>query len=318
MPDRTITTVTGDIPADELGMTLAHEHLYCDISMHSGRADNRLADVPAVAEELAWFGRAGGRTIIEVTPEGIGRDAVKLREISETSGVQVVSGIAFYDQSTYPAWVRSASAEKIADYFVRHLVEGDQGVRAGLIGEVTSHNEPRPNAAGYRLEPLERQVFVAAAQAQRRTGAAISTHASLGRAGHAQLDVLEQAGADLTRVVIGHCDAHVHEEIELDLAYYLPILQRGAYCQFDMIGWEQLAPDEARAERIAALVRLGHARKITLATDTCRLSQFRRNGGRGYDFLWTSFLPRLLRLGVTPEQIRLMLVEAPRTLLARP
>jgi phosphotriesterase-related protein len=317
MAERTITTVTGDIPANELGATLAHEHLYCDISVHSGRADNRLTDVAAVVGEMEWFRRAGGRTIVEVTPEGIGRDAGKLREISEASGVQVVSGIAFYDQSTYPEWVRSASVEAIADYFVRLLEEGEQGVRAGLIGEVMSHNEPVPNAAGYRLEPLEHRVFVAAAQAQRRTGAAISTHASLGRAGHAQLDVFERSGADLSRVVIGHCDAHVHDDIALDLAYYLPILQRGAYCQFDMIGWEMLAPDEARAERIAALVRLGHARKITLSTDTCRLSQFRRNGGRGYDYLWTSFLPRLRRWGVTDEQIRLMLVDAPGTLLAR-
>jgi phosphotriesterase-related protein len=151
--------------------------------------------------------------------------------------VQVVSGIAFYDQSTYPEWVRSASVEAIADYFVRLLEEGEHGVRAGLIGEVMSHNEPVANAAGYRLEPLEHRVFVAAAQAQRRTGAAISTHASLGRAGPAQLDVFERSGADLSRVVIGHCDAHVHDDIALDLAYYLPILQRGAYCQFDMIGW---------------------------------------------------------------------------------
>lgn len=317
MAERTITTVTGDIPANELGATLAHEHLYCDISVHSGRADNTLTDVPAVVEEMEWFRRAGGRTIVEVTPVGIGRDAGKLREISEASGVPVVSGIAFYDQSTYPDWVRSASAEVIADYFVRHLEEGEHGVRAGLIGEVMSHNEPKANASGYRLEPLEHRVFVGAAQAQRRTGAAISTHASLGRAGHAQLDVLERAGADLTRVVIGHCDAHVHDDIALDLAYYLPILQRGAYCQFDMIGWEMLAPDEARAERIATLVRLGHSRKITLSTDTCRLSQFRRNGGRGYDYLWTSFLPRLRRLGVTEEQIAQMLVDAPRTLLAR-
>lgn len=317
MAERMITTVTGDIPDSELGATLAHEHLYCDISVHSGRADNRLDDVAEVVGEMEWFSRAGGRTIIEVTPEGIGRDAAKLRDISVASGVRVVSGIAFYDQSTYPDWVRSASAETIADYFVRHLEEGENGVRAGLIGEVMSHNEPVPNAAGYRLEPLERRVFVAAALAQRRTGVAISTHASLGRAGHAQLDVLEQEGADLSRVVIGHCDAHVHDDIELDLAYYLPILQRGAFCQFDMIGWEMLAPDEARAERIAALVRLGHARKITLSTDTCRRSQFRRNGGRGYDYLWTSFLPRLRRWGVSEEQIRLMLVDAPRALLAR-
>lgn len=311
-----IMTVTGEIAADQLGHTLAHEHLYCDISKYSGRADNRVMDVELVADELADFHEAGGRSIIEMTPEGIGRDAVKLREISEASGVQVISGMAFYDESTYPEWLHTASVDQIADYLVRQIEEGSEGVRAGLIGELASHNEPAPNPSGYQLHEPESRVFVAAAKAQKRTGVAISTHASLGRAGHAQLNVLERAGADLARVVIGHCDAHWHEDIDLDLQYYLPILERGAYCQFDLIGWTELASDEIRAERIATLVKLGYASKVTLSTDTCRLSHLHRNGGRGFDYLWKSFLPRLRQRGVNENEIHSMLVDAPRTVLA--
>ena len=311
-----ITTVTGDIAAGKLGPTLAHEHLYCDVSIHSGRPDNRVMDVPLIVRELAYFRQAGGGSIVELTPEGIGRNPGKLREISEASGIPIVCGTAFYDESTYPDWLKVAPVDQIADYFVRQIEEGEQGVRSGLIGEVASHNEPTPNPH-YQLRENERRVFVAAAQAQRRTGVAISTHAALGRAGHAQLDVLESAGADLTRVVIGHCDAHWHEDPEIDLTYYLPILARGAYCEFDMIGWTSLAPDEIRAERIATLVKLGWASKITLATDTCRLSQLHANGGRGYDSLWHSFLPRLRKLGVSEAAIQTMLVEAPCTVLAR-
>jgi len=145
-----ITTVTGDIPAGNLGPTLAHEHLYCDISIHSGREDNRIMDVSLMAEEMTYFRKAGGRSIIEMTSEGIGRDASKLREISEASGVYVVSGVAFYQESTYPDWLRAATIGQIADYLVRQIDEGDRGVRAGLIGELASHNEPEPNP-GYRL-----------------------------------------------------------------------------------------------------------------------------------------------------------------------
>lgn len=310
-----IATVTGEISGDQLGLTLSHEHLYCDISTSLGTADNKVTDVALMATELVDFRRAGGRSIVELTPEGIGRDAAKLRDISEMSGVQVISGIAFYVQSTYPEWVHTATVDEIADYLVRQIEEGSDGVRAGLIGELASHNQAEPDPSGYRLHEPERRVFVAAANAQRRTGVAISTHASLGRAGHAQLDVLERAGADLARVVIGHCDAHWHQDIELDLKYYLPILERGAYCQFDLIGWTELAADEIRAERIAALVQLGYATKITLSTDTCRLSHLHRNGGRGFDYLWESFLPRLRQRGVSETQINSMLVDAPRTFL---
>jgi phosphotriesterase-related protein len=316
IPAGRVMTVTGDVPGDQLGPTAVHEHLYCDISVHSGRADNILTHVPLMVDELAHVRQAGGRTIVDVTPEGIGRAPAMLKALSEGSGVQVVSGIAFYTEDTYPTWVRGASEPKIADYFVREIEEGRDGVRAGLIGELASHNEERPDPAAYRLTEGEAHVFRAAALAQRRTGAAITTHASLGRGGHAQLAVLEQAGADLSRVAIGHCDAHWHANPDLDLAYYLPILERGAYCSFDLIGWTELAPDEVRAERIAALVRLGYACQIVLGSDTCRRSQLRANGGRGLDFIWASFVPCLRAHGVAESDIGNMLVDAPRRLLA--
>src|SRR5688572_8413848 len=104
MPKPYVTTVRGDIAPEELRPVLAHEHLYCDVSVHSGKADNVLQDVGLIARELAWFKQAGGRTVVEVTPVGIGRDAGKLREIATAADVHVVSGIAFYDQSTFPAW----------------------------------------------------------------------------------------------------------------------------------------------------------------------------------------------------------------------
>jgi phosphotriesterase-related protein len=310
-----ITTVTGNIRNHQLGVTLAHEHLWCDISIHSRNPDNRFTEKFLLIEELEFFTRRGGRSIIEVTPEGVGRDPVALRAISEASGVQIISGVAFYQQEVYPAWVRKASLTEIADYFIQQIEEGRGGVRAGLIGELTSHNESHAKAADYRLRHDEALVFRAAARAQRTTGVAISTHASLGRGGHAQLDLLTDAGADPKRVAIGHCDAHWHEDAELDIAYYLHILERGAYCAFDLIGWNELVPDEIRAKRIASLAALGYERQILLSTDTCRLSQLHRFGGRGFDYLFTSFLPRLRESGVTQEQITAMLIEAPRSLL---
>lgn len=310
-----IVTVTGEISGDKLLTTLAHEHLYCDVSIQSGKADNQVMDVPLVIAELAYFRAAGGCSIIEMTPEGIGRNASKLQTISQHSGVNIISGIAFYDQSTYPQWVGTASVSNISDYLVREIEDGTAGVRAGLIGELMSHNQLEPDPQGYRLYEPEHRVFEAAAIAQRRTGLAISTHAALGRGGLAQLDVLERAGADLSRVAIGHCDAHWHEQQDIDLEYYLAILNRGAYCQFDLIGWTQLVPDEIRADRIAALINLGFARKITLSTDTCRLSQLHANNGRGFDYLWKSFLPMLHQRGICTSQIHSMLIDAPRNLL---
>jgi predicted metal-dependent phosphotriesterase family hydrolase len=312
-----VMTVAGPVPAADLGITLAHEHLYCDLSGFSGKPDNRLTDVQAVTEELHAFRAAGGRSIMEMTTPGIGRSPVHLRAISAGSGVQVVSGIALYDPKTYPEPLRAAGEDELADYFIREIEEGTAGSRAGFIGELYTHNASVPDPSAYTLLPGEERVFRAAATAQARTGVAISTHACLGRPGLAQLRTLERAGADLTKVAIGHCDAQYLPDLARDLEYYVSILERGAFCGFDMIGWTELLPDARRAERIAALVQLGYAARILLSTDTCRLSQLRRNGGRGYDYVFRSFLPLLTAHGVTAAQIHAMLVEAPRALLAR-
>ena len=318
MAAHSVTTVLGRIPPHELGPTLMHEHLYCDISAHSGKQDNILTDADSMARELARFRQAGGSSVVDMTPLGLGRDPGKLRRISELSGTQIVSGIAFYTEDTYPTWVRVASQQEISDFLVREIQDGTGGVRAGLIGELASHNEDHANSRAYRLSEGEQIVFAAAAAAQRRTGVALSTHASLGRGGHAQLDCLEREGADLDRVIIGHCDAQIHEPMDADTEYCLSILRRGANCGFDLIGWPELVDDGPRAERLMELLRQGFASKIVLGTDTCRQSQLGVNGGRGMDYLWRCFLPRLRRLGATDAEIAEMLVEAPRRLLRAP
>jgi len=317
---RQVESVTGPVAAADIGPTLAHEHLYCDLSVSSGRQDNILTDTGRMVRELSRFRDAGGRTIIEVTPEGIGRDPLKLREISLASGVQIVSGIAFYDRSTYPAWVREAAAAgsfitRISDYFIRQIEQGEGGVRAGIIGELTSHNQPGEAPEDYRLDEIEAAIFAAAARAQQRTNVGITTHAALGRGGRAQLDTLERAGADPRRICIGHCDAEWNRDPEMDLVYYRSLLERGAVCGFDLVGWTELAPDDIRADRIAALVQLGHAESIVLSTDTCRQSQLHTRGGRGYDYMWKSFLPRLRVRGITAAQIESMLVSTPQRLM---
>ncbi len=312
-----VVTVTGEVPADRLGMVSAHEHLYCDISSHSGNKDNIIQNVDLIVEELDAFLQVGGRTIVEVTPADIGRNPAALKLISERSGVQIVSGIAFYDHRTLPGWLHDATVEQIARFFISELEKGSDGVRAGLIGELATANQPGADAATYVMSPVETRIFQAAARAQQETGAAISTHASIGRAGHAQLRVLEEAGADLEKVVIGHCDAQWHEDIERDLAYYLPIVEKGACCEFDLLGWEELMPDSARAERMVALLRRGFSGQLLLGTDTCRLSQLHAFNGRGYDYIFTAFLPMLIEQGGSTLHVARMMIGNPKRILAR-
>ena len=182
--------------------------------------------------------------------------------------------------------------------------------------EIASHNESgHADWRRYALYASERDLFAGAAQAQRRTGLAVTTHASLGRGGVAQARLLVDSGADPARVIIGHCDAHLHDDDALDLDYYEALLSLGVCLEFDLFGWEELAPDALRAQRIATLCAAGHAGRLLISTDTCRRSQLHRYGGCGFDYLFTSVIPGLRAAGVSQADVDVMTRVNPARLL---
>lgn len=314
-----VSTVTGLQPVAYLGITLPHEHVIHRISNFSRKDDNTCVDVDLMSRELVLYRKAGGGTICDVTPIGVGRDACALREVSNRSGVTIVSGVGVYDVSTYPEHLVGACQEKWADFLFAEVTGEGTGIQAGLIGEVASHNELHANWQDYRLFPIEEIVFRAVADVQKRTGLFISTHASLGRQGVAQLDILGDSGADLGRVIIGHCDAMAHaNELAKDMEYFHQLLSRGAWIEFDMFGWEELMPDELRFERVAALVKEGFVDRILLSMDICRCSQLCQNNGRGFLYFFAQVLPGLKRWGMSEAEIHRMTVENPARILGNP
>jgi len=78
-----------------------------------------LTSEETAVEELAAFAEAGGKTIVEVTPLGIGRDAAALKRIQEGLrlkhiDVHIVCGTSYYVDLTHPEGMDDRSAEDIA------------------------------------------------------------------------------------------------------------------------------------------------------------------------------------------------------------
>jgi len=310
-------TVLGEVPIEKLGVVLPHEHVIHRISIHSGKADNAMEDVNLLADELRFFKAAGGGTICDVTPVNVGRDPAALREVSRLSGVHIVSALGLYQLDVWTADMLAMPRAELAGFLIRESQGEISGVAAGFLGEIASHNEPEhADWRKYQLTEKEAEVFQAVAEAQRETGLWISTHASHGRHGVAQLRCLADAGTEPSRVVVGHCDAQFHADPAPDFDYYNKLLDFGAMLEFDLFGWtEDTGPDEVRCQRIAELTRQGHTDRILLSTDTCRLSQLHRNGGRGYDYLFTHVLSGLRRAGVGEGELHTMTVSNPARIL---
>lgn len=339
----TVTTVTGPVAVDQLGITLTHEHLFNDVSSWGhrtsstgwdpedfarrpvtedllwdlrqdpfGNQDNLLlADVEVATTEVARYAELGGRTIIDTTGLGAGRDLAGLREVSERTGVQVIAGTGFYLEGSHPRDVGAMAPEEVAEVILTDLAEGQHGIRPGIIGEI---------GVSADFTPAERISLRGALLAQVQTGLPIQVHLpGWFRRGGEVLDIAEQMGVDPGRVVLCHMGPSAE-----DRDYQLGLLCRGAWVQYDMIGMEvfyadqgvQCPSDEENAAALTELVEAGFGGQLLISQDIFLKSLLRRHGGPGYAHILQYFVPRLRRHGMTNEQIDQLLVANPRALFA--
>jgi len=306
-----VQTVLGRIDPSVLGVTLPHEHTQCALWHIENRWDYfQLArDEPVILAELERFRAAGGRSLVDLTLPGIGRDPAWLAGIAQASGLNIVMGSGWYRTAYYPpeALIDRRSVDDLADELVREADDGvgDTGVRPGIIGEIGT-DKPWVSAA-------EERVHRAAARAARRTGRSITTHSVLSPVGLAQLQVFEEEGLDPGRVVIGHSDSYPV------LDHYLEIIRRGASIEFDFLGMPFTAVERHGESRIVELLQellsRGHADRVLLSQDVCNDAQLSRYGGHGYTYLAERFLPRLRQAGVSDAEIDTMTIANPRRLL---
>lgn len=191
------------------------------------------------------------------------------------------------------------SVQELAQEMVDEIEQGIDGteLKAGIIAEIGSSEG--------KITPLEEKVFIAAALAHNQTGRPISTHTSFSTMGLEQLALLQAHGVDLSRVTVGHCD------LKDNLDNILKMIDLGAYVQFDTIGKNSYYPDEKRIAMLHALRDRGLLNRVMLSMDITRRSHLKANGGYGYDYLLTTFIPQLRQSGFSQADVDVMLRENP-------
>lgn len=340
-------TVLGPTDASELGFTLPHEHIMFDSSVWvvdpadpwkleiSKRPvtiesvgelrrdpmicrDNLVLEDEGVAlRELAMFRDAGGSTIVDVSSVGLRGDVDRIRRLSEQSGLNIVVATGCYVAQSHPPHIAGQDVDQLTQWMIQELTVGIDGtdIRAGIIGEL--------GVSEGGLDPEEEKVLRAAAAAQSETGAPITIHNAIPheRQGFRVLRVLESAGADLSRVIMGHMTQSVP-----DIAYHRAIADTGAVLEFDRFGAELYNDswggknycEQRDAEvvvEIADLVRKGYADRILLSHDVGFKVQLSSYGGLGYTHLPRRVVRYLANLEVPEEVIHQMTVLNPARLL---
>ena len=339
---QTVTSVCGPLSRKELGTVTTHEHVLLDLTAFyqalpvPGIEDpatqkvemwnlgilNRdcyalkdnllLMDEAVQAQELAYFKRAGGNTVVDASLPGIGRDPAALKRIAEKTGLNIIMGTGFYVGQTHPEELSSMTDRQVADLMVKELTQGADGTNicAGYIGEI---------GISEIFDDKERKVLRAAAIAQQDTGVAINVHINPWTTnGLDAADILLNAGVSPDRICISHIDVENRED------YVYGLLKKGVYVEFDNFGKEYYIRREVRnpgyglfvhdTDRVSFLKKLiddGYLGQILLSCDLCLKNLMHCYGGWGYDHVLTNIVPMMEDEGITNEQIHTLLVENP-------
>jgi len=274
-----------------------------------------LLDVDVAVAELGRYARAGGRSVVDATSLGIGRDPVGLARIARATGLHVLMGAGHYLKETHPADFGGRAVDDIADEIARDVTAGagESGVRAGLIGEI---------GCSWPWHPNEQKALHAAVIAQTRTGAPLMIHPP--RHEPAPMEIVRavrQWGGDPARTIMCHIDRTFH-----DLRALGELAASGVYLELDLFGHElshypftprgYMPSDGQRVDQVSWLWEQGYGARVLLSHDICFKHRLARYGGHGWDHLLVNVVPRMRHRGLSEAQITQMLVDNPASALA--
>jgi len=343
-----IQTVLGFIDGESLGVTLTHEHLLFDgegvFAKPRAASEKELAYQKVSISNLSWlryhpyenldnvlffseqeaideamlYKKAGGKTIVDVTLSEIGRDPLALARISRTTGLNIIMGSGYYTAPCHTPDMSVKTEEELSEEIVRDVTAGvgNTGVRSGLIGEI---------GCSWPIHDNEKKALRAAARAQKITGACLTAHPGRNiKAPFEVVEILGEAGADISRVIMCHIDARLRTHDER-----MKLARTGCYLEYDLWGWEghfpsywtaddfmDLPNDTQRIYEVRQLIEEGYLEQILFSHDICAKSRRVGYGGWGLPHILNYAVPMMVQRGITRKQIDTIMVENPKRLLS--
>ncbi len=303
-----VITTLGPRSAGELGMILAHEHVFVDLRTwdQPGYAQADPADVvKLMVPELVKAREAGVTAIVECSGAGVGRRADILKAVSEAANFPLVAPTGIYREPWVPDWAHAASEDELREWMAGELTGEieESGVQAGWI---------KLSAGDDGLTACEIKILRAAIAASAATDAVIGSHTIRGRVVRDQLDVFEEMGHTPERFIWIHAQAEPDFELNLEMG------RRGVWISYDAIGGDD-SDDGMYIERIRRMLDAGLGDRLILSHDRGWYDPAQPGGGtpRPFTYISERFLPKLRAAGVDDGTIRQLTSDNPFRAFAR-
>lgn len=291
-----VRTVSGDVAPDSLGVTYAHDHLFCvpPLYKEKGVADFLIDDLEASIADVGLFTAAGGQAVYDATAIDYGRDPTALKAIADRTGIKIIATAGFNKAIMWPGqmagqgctfgqWIDRHDRRAIRDHVVQEVITGLDGttVKGGVVKFGTGYNT---------ISAAEDKVMRAVFDAHKETGAPLHSHTEMGTLVLEQLAIVKQEAVDPTRLTIAHLDRNPDPWVHAKAA------ATGAFLCFDGISRVKYHPESVLIDCILKLVRRGHERQILIGGDIARRTMFRNygEGGLGLGYILESWVPRFI------------------------
>ena len=314
--------VNGAIDADDLGLTLIHEHFFSGdeaVTAQWPHVRDRDQERQLALESVEAVKSHAVKTVVEPTAMLLGRDVAALQRLADEAGLQIVACTGIYTYDHLPLFLINRDADFIAGLYVHDVEQGIQGtdIKAAFIK--CAADEPGINE---HVEKLHR----AAARASLQTGAPVMAHSRpASDTGPAQVEIFLEEGVAPEKIQI----AHTGDTDDLD--YIEGLLDKGVCIGMDRYGLDIFLPTDKRNATVTALLEKGY---VDAHVPLPGLRAPDRGGLDWYPpemveqleplakdwsmtFLFESVIPTLKESGMTDEQLETMLVENPKRWLGR-
>lgn len=305
--DKALFSTLGPLTREQLGMILPHEHVFVDLRTpdQPGYAQADAADVVALmAPEIERIKALGITALVECTTGGVGRRADLDLAVSLATDFPIVVPTGNYREPWIPEWVKTAGEAELEAWMLRELTErfDEADYKAGWI---------KLSAGDDGMTPLEEKILRAAVRAAIPTGAVIGSHTIKGRVVMDQLDIIAAEGGRADRFI------SIHTQAEKDFGLNLAVAERGAWIEYDNIGW---VDDDELAPLIVKVLEAGRGTQLLLSHDMGWYDPALPGGGtpKPYTALSQSMLPRLRSMGVSAADIVQLTHVNPFEAFARP
>ena len=310
-----VQTVTGPIDSADLGKTLIHEHVligfpgwFMDARQPAFQRREAIERVVDVFQQLHAY---GVKTIIDPCPMDLGRDVEMNAEVSQKTGINLISATGAYVEAMgIPYTLQALSEDGIVEGFCKEIEDGvaNTGIRCGVIKIATGDG---------KVSDYERKILRAAARAAKQTGVPLISHTEHCSCGHDQIDIAEAAGLPTSSLIVGHsCGSDDHP-------YQKSLADRGAYVGFDRFGLEQEVSDVVRTKNLKAMIDVGHKSRVLVShdsvncwqgamgdTDPAELNKAMPNWKMTH--LFENIFPELKRMGVSDADLDHIVTANPR------